>query len=81
MKLFGGSRIYLDYAGATPVDPEATGAVVAASAAVGNPGALHREGVVALRSLEASREHIARLFGVKTREIVFTSGGTEANNL
>jgi len=52
-----------------------------ASEILGNPGAIHAEGVVAAKALEESREKIAREFGCKTREIIFTSGGTEANNL
>ncbi|MBI4133066.1 cysteine desulfurase, partial [Candidatus Uhrbacteria bacterium] len=48
---------------------------------VGNPGAIHREAVEAKKSLEDSRARIAVLLGCKAREIIFTSGLTEANNL
>lgn len=48
---------------------------------VGNPGAIHEEGVMAKKSLEDSRKRIAHLLGCKAREIIFTSGLTEANNL
>lgn len=47
----------------------------------GNPGAIHYEGVAAKRSLEDSRARIAALLGCKAREVVFTSGLTESNNL
>ncbi len=81
MKLFGGRRIYLDYAGATPVDAHAARSLAQALGIAGNPGALHAEGVEASRSLEAARESVAREFGCKPRQIIFVSGGTEANNL
>ena len=74
-------RIYLDYAGATPVVPEAIEATVAAMRVFGNPGAIHADGVAAKRSLAASRGEIAALLGCKPREIIFVSGGSEANNL
>ena len=48
---------------------------------VGNPGAIHAEGVAAMRVLKESREKIALHLGVKAREIIFTSGLTESDNL
>ncbi|MBI2030771.1 cysteine desulfurase [Candidatus Kaiserbacteria bacterium] len=74
-------RIYLDYAGATPVCEAAALAAAKAAALFGNPGAIHAEGVQAKRALENARESIAAELGCKAREVVFTSGGTEANNL
>jgi len=74
-------RIYLDYASATPVRKEARLAYEAASSLVGNPGSIHKEGVEAKRVLEESRAAIAKELGCKAREIIFTSGLTEANNL
>src|SRR3989338_4070039 len=74
-------RIYLDYASATPVRKESRLAYEAASSLVGNPGSIHQEGVEAKRVLEESRASIAKELGCKAREIVFTSGLTEANNL
>jgi len=75
-------RIYLDYASATPVCEAAAEAVASVAAAlVGNPGSIHAEGVAAKRVLENARESIAGMIGCKAREIIFTSGGTEANNL
>jgi cysteine desulfurase len=52
-----------------------------AAAYIGNPGAIHQEGVEAKHSLERSRETIARFLECKPRELLFTSGATEANNL
>jgi len=52
-----------------------------AAAFYGNPGAIHAGGVEAKRLLERSRESVAAEIGCKPREVVFTSGGTEANNL
>lgn len=74
-------RIYLDYAAATPVRAEAARAMRKAEALLGNPGSLHEEGVSARRSLESSRASLACLLGCKARQLVFTSGLTESNNL
>ncbi len=80
--MFGrAKRIYLDYASATPVLPEALKAFSDASTEFANPGGIHTEGVAAQRVLARSREQIAAHLGVKAREIVFTSGLTEANDL
>src|SRR6185503_18696643 len=74
-------RIYLDYASATPVHIRAQTALQRASRTFGNPGSIHLEGVIAKRQLEDAREKLALELGVKARELVFVSGGTEANNL
>lgn len=74
-------RIYLDYASAPPVLKEAEDALYAARSFVGNPGAIHSEGVQAKRALDDARTRIAALLGVKAREIIFTGGLTEANNI
>src|SRR3989344_4711682 len=74
-------RIYLDYASATPVLAEARKAVEEAWDTFGNPGAIHEGGVEAQKSLDALRERIARELACKSREIIFTSGGTEGNNI
>ncbi len=80
--MFGrNKRIYLDYASATPVAAEAKRVMTHAMQTYANPGALHAEGVVAKRMLENAREHIAAHLGCKAREIIFTSGLTEANNI
>ncbi|KKW47199.1 hypothetical protein A3C21_02645 [Candidatus Kaiserbacteria bacterium RIFCSPHIGHO2_02_FULL_59_21] len=78
---FSKRRIYLDYASAPPVVPEAIRAMREAEELIGNPGAIHAEGVAAKKSLEHSRARIAMLLGTQARELVFTSGLTEANNL
>lgn len=63
------------------MSPEAEAAIAAASRFVGNPGGIHAEGVAAKRALDDARERIAALLGVKSREIVFTSGLTDSNNI
>src|SRR3989344_7346268 len=74
-------RIYLDYAGATPVSSAAVRAMREAEKLAGNPGGIHEEGVLAKHSLQNSRAKIAAELGCKAREIIFTSGITESNNL
>src|SRR3989344_3348699 len=81
MSFFGKRRIYLDYASAPPVLPEAEAAMREASHLVGNPGAIHKEAVQAKAALEAARETVSHLLGVRSRELIFTSGLTESNNL
>lgn len=78
---FGSGRVYLDHASATPVLPDAIRAVSDAMEIFGNPGATHAEAVLAKNSLQESREKIAAELACKAREIIFTSGLTEANNL
>ncbi len=72
---------YLDHAATTPMDPAAIEAMVAHMGTVGNPSSLHRSGRDARRLVEESREDIARIFGSAPSEVVFTSGGTESDNL
>jgi cysteine desulfurase len=74
--------IYLDYNASTPIHP----AVVAAmrpflEEAFGNPSSGHWASTPAKAALERSRGQVAELLGCETDEIVFTSGGSEANNL
>ncbi|HJQ08999.1 MAG TPA: cysteine desulfurase family protein [Candidatus Saccharimonadales bacterium] len=76
------SPIYLDYAAATPIDP----AVLAAmqpyfSERFYNPSATYLAAAHVRKEIEAARARIARCFGVRPAEVVFTAGGTEANNL
>jgi cysteine desulfurase len=78
---FKDQRIYLDHASATPLDPIVVEAVSKAGKLVGNAGAIHHEGVVASRVLEKSRQRVAAQLGCKAREVIFTSGLTESNNL
>ncbi|HMA74856.1 MAG TPA: cysteine desulfurase family protein [Xanthobacteraceae bacterium] len=73
-------RIYLDWNATAPLRPEARAAVIAAmDAAVGNPSSVHAEGRAARRLVEQARERVAALVGAESRNVVFTSGGTEAN--
>jgi cysteine desulfurase len=72
-------RIYLDHNASTPVDPRVRDAILPwLGDAAGNPGSLHAEGRAARRAVEDAREEAARLVGGDAREIVFTSGATEA---
>ncbi len=74
-------RLYADAAASTPLHPRAARRLAKLLALYGNPGSLHAEGVAAERELEAARKEVAAALGAHTDEIVFTSGGTEANNL
>jgi cysteine desulfurase len=73
--------IYLDHAATTPVLPEALAAMVTELSHTGNPSSLHNAGRRARRVVEESREQIAEVYGARPSEVVFTSGGTEADNL
>lgn len=81
MAIFGKKRVYMDYASAPPVCQAALRAVRETEATCGNPGGIHHEAVLAQNSLASSRSSIASHLAVKSREIVFTSGLTESNNL
>ena len=75
-------RVYLDHAATTPVDPE----VAEAMARVyrdgpGNPSSIYAEGRAARAIVDQAREHVAAAIGATPGEIVFTGGGTEADNL
>jgi cysteine desulfurase len=72
---------YLDHAATTPMLPEAVAAVSAAMGELGNPSSLHGSGRRARRRVEESREQLAESLGARPSEIVFTAGGTEADNL
>ena len=72
---------YLDHAATTPMRPEALEALCAAAAEVGNPSSLHTSGRRARRRVEEAREQLADLLGCGPSEIIFTAGGTEADNL
>ena len=73
--------VYLDHNATTPVRPEAAEAVAAALMDLGNPSSVHAFGRAARRRLEAAREAVAALAGGSVAAVVFTGGGTEANNL
>jgi cysteine desulfurase len=74
-----GERVYLDWNATAPLRPEARAAMIAALDHVGNPSSVHHEGRVARRLVEQARERVAALAGGEPRNVVFTSGGTEAN--
>lgn len=73
-------RHHLDHAATSPLRPEARAAMIDALGA-GNPNAQYAEGRAARRILEESRESIAADLGAEPVEVIFTSGGTEADNL
>ncbi len=76
-----GTPVYLDYNATAPVRPEAASAVAEALAATGNPSSVHCFGRAARKRVEDAREQVAALIGAAAAEIVFTSGGSEANAL
>src|SRR5947209_9933416 len=73
--------VYLDHAATTPMRPEAIAAMTEELGQLGNPSSLHAAGRRARRVVEESREQLAEVFGARPSEVVFTSGGTEADNL
>jgi cysteine desulfurase len=74
-------RVYLDHAATTPVLPEVIEVVAARMRALGNPSSLHGSGRAARKAVEEAREAVATALGAAPGEVVFTSGGTEADNL
>jgi cysteine desulfurase len=72
---------YLDANASEPLRPEAKAAIQAALEVTGNPSSVHAAGRSARRILEDARERIAARFGVRDQDVVFTSGGTEADAL
>ncbi|TGE37862.1 cysteine desulfurase NifS [Desulfosporosinus fructosivorans] len=75
-------RIYLDHSATTPVDLEvATLMMTYYTEKYGNPSSVHGFGREAKQALEEARRQVAELIGATPQEIVFTSGGTEADNL
>ncbi len=75
------NSIYLDHNATAPLRPEALAAFGAALAQVGNPSSVHAFGRAARNSVERAREQVAALAGCQAAQVVFTGGGTEANNL
>ncbi|MCC6037953.1 MAG: cysteine desulfurase NifS [Armatimonadetes bacterium] len=75
-------RIYLDYAATTPLDPRVLEAMMPyMTEHFGNPNSIHSFGREARRAIDEAREKIAQLLNCQPSEIVFTSGGTESDNL
>lgn len=75
------SRVYLDHAATTPVLPDVVEVVAAQLRSLGNPSSLHASGRAARKVVEESREKVAAALGARPSEVVFTSGGTEGDNL
>ncbi|MFZ1285871.1 MAG: cysteine desulfurase family protein, partial [Candidatus Phosphoribacter sp.] len=73
--------VYLDHAATTPVFPEVAAAMLEQLSRVGNASSLHTAGRAARRVVEESRERLAAAVGARPSEVVFTSGGTESDNL
>jgi cysteine desulfurase len=76
-----GDRVYLDWNATTPLRPEAREAMAAAWDLPGNPSSVHAEGRQSRRLVEQARISVADAVGAEPRNVIFTSGGTEANAL
>lgn len=76
------SSVFLDHNATTPVDAAVLAAMTPYWAdCAANPSSAHRAGVAARRAVDAAREQVAAFVGVRPAQVVFTSGGSEANNL
>src|SRR3954470_2670129 len=75
------NRVYLDWNATTPLRPEARLAMAAAWEVAGNPSSVHAEGRQARRLVEDARVAVAAAVGARAPNVIFTSGGTEANAL
>jgi cysteine desulfurase len=74
-------RSYLDYNATAPLRAEVRAAMVDAMALHGNPSSVHAEGRAARAAIETARTKVANLVGTRSENVIFTSGGTEANAL
>lgn len=77
----GNRRTYLDHNATSPLRPEVAEVIARALQLPGNPSSVHAEGRAARSEIEAAREDVARLSGARAKNVIFTSGGTEASNL
>jgi cysteine desulfurase len=75
-----GQRTYLDHNATSPIRPEVADAVTRALLEPGNASSVHTEGRAARARIEAARDKVATLVGARAKNVIFTSGGTEANN-
>ncbi|WP_026926701.1 cysteine desulfurase family protein [Granulicoccus phenolivorans] len=75
------ARVYLDHAATSPLRPQARAALTEYAGLVGNASSLHTSGRRARQVLEEARESLAADLGAAPAEVIFTSGGTEADNL
>src|SRR5215471_18157905 len=76
-----GLRVYLDYNATAPLHPRAREAMAAAFGFCGNASSVHAEGRAARAVVEDARATVAAFAGVEPKNVIFTSGGTEALNL
>ncbi len=75
-------KIYMDYAGTTPVDKEVIDEMLPFfNIYFGNASSIHSFGIDAFNAVEKAREQVAKIIGAKNEEIIFTSGGTESDNI
>lgn len=74
-------RAYLDYAAAAPIRPEVREVFLRALDIFANPGTIHADGIEAKNLLESSRNRVADTLSVRGKEVIFTSGATESNNI
>jgi cysteine desulfurase len=75
-------KIYLDHSATTPIDPEVRKKIHPYMTEIfGNASSLHSFGQEAIKGVDWAREQLANLFGCKFKEVIFTSGATESNNL
>ena len=75
------ARTYLDWNATAPLRDEARAAMALAMELAGNPSSVHGEGRAARKVIENARESVAALVGAQGKNVIFTSGGTEANVL
>ena len=76
------ASVFFDHYATTPVDPAVLAAMTPYWAdCAANPSSVHRAGVAARRAVDAAREQVAAFVGVQPAQVIFTSGGSEANNL
>ncbi|XP_052083128.1 selenocysteine lyase-like isoform X1 [Mytilus californianus] len=77
-----GKKVYLDYNATTPLELEVVGAITSSlTKAWGNPSSSHDAGVKAKKVIDEARCNVANMIGAKSSDIIFTSGGTEGNNM
>ena len=81
LRLSMNQRSYLDYNATAPLRPEVREAIGGALDLYGNPSSVHEEGRAARAAIEAARIKVAKLVGAAPEDVIFTSGGTEANAL
>ena len=74
-------RSYLDYNATAPLREDVRAAMIDALSLTGNPSSVHEEGRAARAAIEAARAKVAKLVNARPEDVIFTSGGTEANAL